>query len=1095
MGRFGLPPSRLDDSRWLLMLLGGLVAMGIAGCGETSFLGRQYSNFTAYYNKFHNAEAAFEKGVQSLEESTRPVDRSEYVSIFLDPGEEGTGSNSSFDQAIQKSADVLREHPESKWVDDALLLIGKSYYYQNNYIGAAQKFREVLALDSERRLEARFWLARTLVANEQYSAADEVLRVLETDQGPLDNRWTAQLLLVQAELLVQQEEWTAAANALERGLSGDLPERPAARGAFLLGQVRETIGAPGQARLAYQQVQDHDPSYNLGLAARLSDIELQGAHGNAKEALDRLDDLESDDKNFEKRGEIALVRARVYRAMGQYDRARATLRGMLYQEEAPSGTVDGRLHYDLATLYRDAYKDFSRAAAHFDTASTGLQQGGPRSQAEAQRLPEAPVDATEQADRYRNLAERAGEVARMDSLLRIGRLSDEEFEAFVQELRQKRLQEQEDRQQARQETGRSQRFRERGQALGDRQRGASAADTRQSDAGFLFHQDPARVQKGRQRFQEIWGDRPRVDNWRRRNAIRSSQTADADETTEQPSESDEAVAPSPTARAEGTALDLSGIPRDSSSQAKMEAERAVARYELANSLFLAAGRPDSAATWYRRILQQNAEHPVAKRALYALAEAYSAQGDTTAAQQAYQRLVEQHPDTPLAMRARQRLDRSSTTSGQNEVAIADSAYADAYNRWQEGAWRPALDSLLSIAGRHPGTQTAPRALLASGIIYWRQTKIDSTTVPRSLVTRYLQRFADRSLGESPSNPLERGERTGQGDSTVSSATLPDALGAPTDSLASGPRGDSAQAEGLATSTRRDSIRATSSATPQTDSIRQAPSDTLQTGTVSSREVPTRVRAGRDSIQDAPDSVRAGPNEGDVQAGGAASPSAGAADVYAPLKSLLDHLTKQYADAPQAERARTILAMIEEQRSPSDSARTDSGTVATADSDSAGRSRSEDARLGNRVPSVSSDGADTTRTSRSSDRQENAPTDADSAGREEDQAALPAPGDPDTQSERPRPNEAVDRGGGWTIIVDRFSSSRDASQQVSRLRQKLGSEWNVQLLQRAGTEDEEVLLVVGRYATEAVAGKVKARLQEEVSGPLEVYQRTSGDSQP
>jgi tetratricopeptide (TPR) repeat protein len=121
------------------------------GCAETSFVGRQYDNFTAYYNKFYNARNAFEEGVQAMQDRDRPIDRTEYLSVFWEP--EGTSTESSFKEAIQKSADVLREHPNSKWVDDALLLIGKSYFYQQNYAGAAQKFREVLALDGELGLE------------------------------------------------------------------------------------------------------------------------------------------------------------------------------------------------------------------------------------------------------------------------------------------------------------------------------------------------------------------------------------------------------------------------------------------------------------------------------------------------------------------------------------------------------------------------------------------------------------------------------------------------------------------------------------------------------------------------------------------------------------------------------------------------------------------------------------------------------------------------------------------------------------------------------------------------------------------------------
>ncbi|MFB6098499.1 MAG: tol-pal system YbgF family protein, partial [Salinibacter sp.] len=187
------------------------------GCGRESFIGRKYDNFTAYYNTFYNAREAFEKGLESVNQSVGTVDRARYISIFPDPSPSSGGS--SFEKAIQKSADLLRQHPKSKWVDDALLLIGRARYYQQNYVGAAQKFREVIALGSGRVQEARFRLAQTLVAADRYTKAAEVLRAgLEGQEAKTDDPWTARLRLVRAELAVRREQWEAAETALERGL-------------------------------------------------------------------------------------------------------------------------------------------------------------------------------------------------------------------------------------------------------------------------------------------------------------------------------------------------------------------------------------------------------------------------------------------------------------------------------------------------------------------------------------------------------------------------------------------------------------------------------------------------------------------------------------------------------------------------------------------------------------------------------------------------------------------------------------------------------------------------------------------------------------
>jgi TolA-binding protein len=844
-------------------------------------VGRQYDNFTAYYNKFYNAQQAFEDGIESVQEAERPIDRTVYLPVF--PVPDPSGSASSFEEAVRKSAGVLRKHPNSRWVDDALLIIGKSYFYQGNYAGAAQKFREMLALEEGRKSEARLWLARTLVTNDQFAEAEEVLPATETTEG-LNNEWTAQLLLVRGQLRVQREQWDGAADALERGLKGDVPDQPGGRASFLLGQVHETLGHVEAARAAYREVRRYDPRYELRFVARLSDVEMQGQHGDPEEALDRLSDLQRDDKNLEKRGAMARVEARILRAQNRTERARAVLRGALYtdRDEALPSTDRARVHYELATLYRDAFEDFSRAAVHFDTASTGLSSEPSEGVGAGQRLPSAPTDAQAQARQYRTLAERAQEVARLDSLLRIGRMDEAEYNAFVEKLRRRRLEATERQQE------RTRRLRARGKRQTKRK---AAAKTGETDAGFLFYKDPARVQEGKRRFVEVWGDRPRVDNWRRRNAMQTGQPAEtADTPAEQP------AAPSSSA-SETASLDLSDIPRDSASQAEMEDRQALARYELGNSLLLAAGRPDSAATWYQRVLQESGDHPVAKRALYALAEARRVQGDTLAARSAYERLIERYPRTSFAQRARRRLGRAEVRSTTDRAAQADSLYARAYEQWQRGGHRPALEQFLSVAEQYPETRAAPRALLASAVLYWKQVQTGTVSGPRTLVDGYL---AGAGVGDSTLADTSRRSGASRMEGVPASADSarragPQLPGPPTDSVSTTPTGtpgpvrdSSAQRLEEQESTARDSVGGRS----------------------------TGRDARPDSLQSVSDSTAADTTERRVPT-----------DHLAPLSALLRHLTEQYPDAPQVARAQSFQAMIGEQNR---SSTTDSSADASSD---------------------------------------------------------------------------------------------------------------------------------------------------------------------
>ncbi len=730
MGRSRLARSCLlgKISRGLLVL--ALVGI-LAGCGRGTFVGRQYQDFTAYYNTFYNATKAFEEGRESVTQEDPEIDRNRYLSIFQEP--RGASNAQPFDKAIEKSADVLREHPNSKWVDDAVLLIGKSYFYQENFVGAAQKFREGIALGTGRQEEARFWLARTLVVTDRYAEASDVLAsALEgiEEVGP----WTARMFLVRGELFVRQERWEEAEQALGRGVQGPLPDALAARSTFLLGQVRETLDRPTAARAAYRLAAEQTSSFELEFAAQMKAIELKGLHGDTAEALDELQALEQDNKYYEKQGEMAVVRARLYRAQGRPEEAETLLTKMLHQDESPTGETRGRLYYELATLHREAYEDFSQSAVYYERAATAMnrQTSGVEEGTEAARVvPWAPSDAGTQADRFQGLARQSDRVARLDSLLRLGRMSAEERQAVLAQVRQ-RQQEEVDRSEERRALSQSQ-FGTRGGQL-DRRPSESnaAAETGGSEAGFLFHNDPARVQEGQRQFQQTWGDRPRVDNWRRQAAIRersSSRVASSNPSSQEEEQAEEQAPPG----ADDGQVTLSDIPRDSVSQAQMETDRAVAQYELANSLFRAAGRPDSAATWYRRIVEENEDHPVARQALYALAEAHRAQGDTATARDTYRRVIEQYPESSFAERAREQLGQASSTSVVDRTEErADSAYAEAYEAWQEGDLRASLDKLLTVGTTYSDSEVAPKALFAAGVVYRRLVREDSVEAHRRL---------------------------------------------------------------------------------------------------------------------------------------------------------------------------------------------------------------------------------------------------------------------------------------------------------------------------------------------------------------------------
>ena len=702
----------------------------LPGC----FLGRPYQDFRAYYNTFYNAEQAYEQGLDQITREDDPVDRNRYLAVFSAP-ERGRGGNvEAFDEAVDKAAAVLRDRPDTRFADDALLLIGKSYFYQENVVGAERKFNEAIEValdrgDEDRADEARFWLGRTLAAAKRYDEAAAGLR-LAVERDGVAREWEAQMQLALGDLFVRAGRFEEAAEALDAGLQRIRKGDTAARAQFLLGQVHETLGRYDEAAAAYAAVADFKPLYQLGYAAQLSRALVLGLRADrADEGLGLLRRMRRDDKNFDNLAEVEVARARLLAATGRPAEARDLLEDQLYDRTRPAaGPARNQAYYRLAEIYRDGFRDYVRASTYLDTAATSFREL-PR---DVRLTPDALSGVEEEADSYATFAVVARRVAEYDSLLYLGSLDDEAYAEALGRIRQdliaERRRQEEEQRRLETESG----FGRGGAGIRDSQGGVrddlndgddsvggaglATSGAGGQEEGFLGYRNPARVQQSLVSFRLVWGDRPLAPNWRRAEAIgalANAGTGSTENPFQQATDRD----------AYDVVVDDSAVPRTEPARAALRAERAAARYELGNRLFLQLGRADSAATWFTTVLDEDGGTDVALRARYALAEVRREQGRTADAEALYRRLLsEADPASGIARQVRERLALPPEPVSADTAALAGEAYAAATRTWRDGRYVEALEGLFDVEATFPRTDAAPRALLAAGLAYteWAQ---------------------------------------------------------------------------------------------------------------------------------------------------------------------------------------------------------------------------------------------------------------------------------------------------------------------------------------------------------------------------------------
>lgn len=755
------------------------IVVVVGGCGPTSFVSRGYENFTAYYNKFYNAQRSFE-AADKRQTTARPIDRQLLLTVF--PVSERAASASEYEDTIRRSADVLRGHENSKWVDDALMLIGRSYFNQRNFVSAEQKFREVMALDTKLHDEALYWLARSQIAGNEHEAALTSLEIAVADEE-ISRRWRPFLYLALGDVNARLGNYEAAADALKQGLKAKDRELTG-RARYLLGQIYEVLGDYEEAVATYDLVEKHKPPYELLFAAKVRAIEIGAAHGDFAAADRALRRMERDDKNFEYKNDLALVRGRIQTASGQHDAAVATLKAMLRGTASPTPSIRGGAHYTLAVIYRDVRVDYELAAAHFDSAASALrgeiQQRttfGLQHSIEDPFAPGAIVDVLAQSETFLAFARVSERISSADSLLTLASMDDDDFRARIEEIRQQRIAEMMEQDRLREQRDIREQFNS-GAAQAE-VRGLPPGKVIDNDpdveaAGFLFHREPVRVQQAFERFRDRWGERPLVPGWRVSSNI-SGVARDRGVTTDSSFVADAAVGS--VDRYANFTVDVSDVPRSSIARERMIAERALARYEMGNVLFLSMNQPDSAAAWYRLVIDQDGGEDVAARAYYALAEAYRATGRDEAAREVDAELHQKHPGFDPT-----RLVASDVTTSAKAVLVeldeADAAYGRAFDFWSRGAYARAIRAMLETASDYPEATAAPRSLLAVGVAAGDWARRDSLdlldplpmSLPDSLREMYGWAASDSTAADSLAT-----------DSVATDSLAPDSLA--TDSLA------------------------------------------------------------------------------------------------------------------------------------------------------------------------------------------------------------------------------------------------------------------------------------------------------------------------
>lgn len=388
---------------------------------------------------------------------------------------------------IRKATLVIDRHQNSRYLDDAYLLIGRGRLLQHDLTNALETFKYINSIEHDPKTQqsALIELATIYLHQSNYESAQKVFNFIA--ENPVNTSNEQEILLLQAFTYQKQNLLSKSIPLLEKAAPRAKKRAERGRLFYILGQMHQIIGQTSEAQKAYEQCLKQKSSYDLTLHAQIAILALT-------ENIPALEKLVKDPKNQDLQSDIFLAIGQIHFQNKDYELARKN-----WENGGANNPNKGELYFQLGQLFSNQLKDYRNAANYFDSAATFLPAQHSQFQL-AQKL----------RTQWGEFARLDGSIKMQDSLLKLGQRSESELKALYEKV-QKSKKAKMDSVQLKKTV-----------ILNANLITFTRRPATPEQQSFYFYNDQARVQ-GQQEFGRKWGIRTLEDFWNRKNKQAAAQ--------------------------------------------------------------------------------------------------------------------------------------------------------------------------------------------------------------------------------------------------------------------------------------------------------------------------------------------------------------------------------------------------------------------------------------------------------------------------------------------------------------------------------------------------------------------------------------------
>jgi TonB family protein len=311
------------------------------------------SSGCVYFNTFYHARTWFKQAEKTRQKDNRDAAAGGEIKLYQD--------------ALKKCSKVISEHPGSSYMDDALFMIGKSYYYLGDFPKAERKFRELLASFPKSKYadESRFFLGKTRFHLENYVLAMEVFKeYIDKTKG---NPYRAEAIFLTGETALLENDSAGAVEQYQKFVKEYKNNPKAQEVQFKIGQIQFERQQFGEAAKSFAAAEALAQVDKIRFQARYQKGRSLFLIDSVKAGLAVFEKLANDNKDSVFQSDILL---RI--AEGNYLAGNEREAILLYDDVTtryPKRVQAAEAYYCVGVIVQNDWSDLGLAKSMFDQAA------------------------------------------------------------------------------------------------------------------------------------------------------------------------------------------------------------------------------------------------------------------------------------------------------------------------------------------------------------------------------------------------------------------------------------------------------------------------------------------------------------------------------------------------------------------------------------------------------------------------------------------------------------------------------------------------------------------------------------------------------